>query len=69
VLNKLDLLPPEQRDARVAAIVDELDWDGPVYGVSALTAEGTTRLVQDAMKYLEGLREAEPAAPPSGHGA
>jgi GTP-binding protein len=69
VLNKLDLLPQEQRDARVAAIVAELDWKGPVYGVSALTAEGTTRLVQDAMKYLEGLREAEAATPPSGHGA
>jgi GTP-binding protein len=60
VLNKLDMLPPEERDARVAAIVDELDWKGPVYGISALTADGTTRLVQDVMKYLEGLREAEP---------
>jgi GTP-binding protein len=69
VLNKLDMLPPEERDARVAAIVDELDWKGPVYGISALTADGTTRLVQDVMKYLEGLRETEPTAEPSGHRA
>jgi len=69
VLNKLDLLPVEQRDARVAAIVGELDWQGPVYGVSALTADGTKRLVQDVMKYLEAQREAEPTAEPSGHGA
>jgi GTP-binding protein len=69
VLNKLDLLPPKERDKRVAALVDELDWKGPVYGVSALTADGTKRLVQDVMKYLEGLREAEATDEPSGHRA
>jgi GTP-binding protein len=69
VLNKLDLLPPKERDKRVAAIVDELDWKGPVYGVSALTADGTKRLVQDVMKYLEELREAEATDEPSGHRA
>jgi GTP-binding protein len=68
VLNKLDLLPPDERAARVEAIVAELDWHGPVYGISALTAEGTKRLVQDVMSYLESAREAEKAAP-SGHGA
>ena len=66
VLNKLDLLPAEERDARVASIVAALDWNGPVYGISALTAEGTKRLVQDAMSYLEKQRE---TAEPSGHGA
>ena len=69
VLNKLDLLPPRERPKRVAAIVDELDWKGPVYGLSALTADGTTRLVQDVMKYLEELRETEPTGEPSGHRA
>jgi GTP-binding protein len=69
VLNKLDLLPPGERDARVAAIVAELEWDGPVYGISALTAEGTKRLVQDVMAYLERQRDAGETAKPSGHGA
>jgi len=70
VLNKLDLLPPEERAARVKAIVAELRWKGPVYGVSALTADGTKRLVQDAMKYLEQQREeGETARPSSPHGA
>jgi GTP-binding protein len=68
VLNKLDLLPAEERDARVAAIVEQLDWHGPVYGISALTAEGTKRLVQDVMAYLERERDAA-RAEPSGHGA
>jgi GTP-binding protein len=71
VLNKLDLLPPEQRKKRTAAIVKKLKWKGPVYAISALTADGTKRLVQDVMTYLEGLREREPGetAEPSGHGA
>ena len=69
VLNKLDLLPPEQRKKRTAAIVKKLKWKGPVYGISALTADGTKRLVQDVMSYLEGQREAEATAKPSRHGA
>ena len=67
VLNKLDLLPPGERDERVAELVRALEWKGPVYGISALTAEGTKRLVQDVMSYLE--REPEETAKPSGHGA
>jgi GTP-binding protein len=70
VLNKLDLLPPAQRAKRVAAIVKKLKWKGPVYGVSALTADGTRRLVQDVMSYLESEREAGAmTAKPSGHRA
>ena len=69
VLNKLDLLPPEQRKKRVAAIVKKLKWKGPVYAISALTAEGTKRLVQDVMSYLEGQREPAETAKPSRHGA
>ena len=68
VLNKLDLLPPEQRQKRVKALVKKLRWRGPVYGISALAADGTKRLVQDVMVFLEGQREAE-TAEPSGHRA
>jgi GTPase len=68
VVNKLDLLPAEERDARVAKLVAELDWQGPVYGISALTADGTKRLAQDVMTFLERLRAAE-TAEPSGHRA
>jgi GTP-binding protein len=69
VLNKLDLLPPEQRKKRTAAIVKKLKWKGPVYGISALTADGTKRLVQDVMSYLEGERARGATAEPSRHGA
>jgi GTP-binding protein len=72
VLNKLDLLPPEKREARIEELKRELDWAGPVYAISALTAEGTKRLAQDAMTFLENDdREKKRAADASasGHGA
>jgi len=71
VLNKLDLLPPEKREARVAELVRDLDWRGPVYAISALAADGTKRLAQDAMTFLESEdREKKRAADASasGHG-
>jgi GTP-binding protein len=68
VLNKLDLLPPAERKKRTAAIVKKLKWKGPVYGISALTADGTKRLVQDVMTYLEKAREPDVTAKPSGDG-
>jgi GTPase len=69
VLNKLDLLPAGERKKRTAAIVKKLKWKGPVYGISALTTDGTKRLAQDVMSYLEGQRAAAETAEPSGHGA
>ena len=69
VLNKLDLLPENQRKKRAAAIVKKLKWKGPVYAISALTADGTKRLAQDVMRYLEEQRELKETAAPSGHGA
>jgi GTP-binding protein len=68
VVNKLDLLPPDERDARVAKLAADLEWKGPVYGISALASDGTIRLAQDVMTYLEGLRTPE-TAEPSGHRA
>jgi GTPase len=71
VLNKLDLLPEEERARRVEALAAELDWTGPVYGISALSGQGTEELSRDAMRLLERLREDGEAAPnaDSGHRA
>ncbi len=66
VLNKLDLLPEEQREAKLAEIVAALDWHGPVYGISALTSTGTSRLAQDVMTFLEKQRDGAENEP-SGH--
>ncbi|MFP4129795.1 MAG: Obg family GTPase CgtA [Halorhodospira sp.] len=59
VVNRLDALPEEAREERVQAIARGLDWEGPVYGISALTGEGVDRICQDIMAYLEQQRSEE----------
>ena len=65
VLNKMDqILEPEEQERRKQAVVERLGWEGPVYVISALEREGTEKLSQDIMKYLDErtLRiEEEPA--------
>jgi GTP-binding protein len=65
VLNKVDLLGADELAVRRQVLLEELRWDGPVYGLSALTGEGTQPLVYDLMARLEALRAAEraPAKP------
>ena len=63
VLNKLDLLPAEEREARCQDIVRRLDWRGPVFSIAAISGEGTRELMYKAMDYLEAEREAEGHAP------
>jgi GTP-binding protein len=55
VLNKIDLLPLERRDARLAQLRAAIDWDGPVHAVSALTGEGCRALTQAIAERLEAL--------------
>lgn len=52
VLNKLDLLPAEEREAVAEEIVARLAWEGPVYRISAISGEGTDALVQAAHRWL-----------------
>jgi GTPase len=56
VLNKLDLLPEEDRDARVQQIIADLGWEGPWFVTSAISKEGTWPICQKAMDFLESLR-------------
>ena len=53
VLNKIDLLPEEEVDERCRAIVEGLDWKGPVYRISAIARQGVDPLCYDIMEYLE----------------
>ncbi|WP_286978341.1 Obg family GTPase CgtA [Pseudomonas sp.] len=57
VLNKADQMLEEERSERVADIVAQLDWKGPVYVISAISGDGTQRLCQDIMTYLEARAE------------
>ncbi len=57
VLNKLDLLPEEERVERCEEILKRLDWQGPVYRIAAISKEGTRGLMQDIMEYIEEIQE------------
>jgi GTP-binding protein len=56
VLNKIDLLPPEEREAQAQAIARGLHWLGPVFTVSAATGLGCKELSARLMERLEALR-------------
>jgi GTP-binding protein len=53
VLNKIDLLPPEERDRRCAEIVRRLRFRGPAFRISGATGEGTRELCQAVMRQLD----------------
>ena len=53
VLNKLDLVPADERDARIAAFVKSLRWKGPAFGIAAINGSGCRELVRAVHKWLE----------------
>ena len=53
VLNKCDLLLPEEADERARAIVRRLRYRGPWFLISGATGEGTKALCDAAMTLLE----------------
>lgn len=57
VLNKMDLVPEDEREAKKQAVINALDWHGPVYCISAINGEGTKKLVEDIMAHVEQFRE------------
>ena len=63
VLNKCDLLDEEECEARCQHILETLEWDGPVFRVSAISGDGTQPLVQAIMQHIEDIRLAEAENP------
>jgi GTP-binding protein len=58
VLNKMDMLPAEERETAAAALVRRLRWRGPSFCISALTGEGCRELSFAVMKFLESGKPA-----------
>jgi len=56
VLNKIDMLPAEEREAKVKDFVRRLRWKGPVFAISALAREGLDGLVRAAYKHVAAQR-------------
>jgi GTP-binding protein len=57
VLNKLDLLGASEYERRRAHLLDRLGWQGPVFGISALTGQGTVELAEALMGRLEQIAQ------------
>ncbi len=53
VLNKIDLLFPDEAKERCDDIVRRLGWKGKVFFISGLSQEGTQELMRAAMAFLE----------------
>jgi GTP-binding protein len=53
LLNKIDLLPPAEAEARCKDIVRRLRWKGPTYRISGATGEGTKGLCEALMARIE----------------
>jgi GTP-binding protein len=56
VLNKMDLIPAEQRDALARDISRRLRWRGPVFAVSAVAREGLKPLLEATWRELSPAR-------------
>lgn len=59
VVNKIDVLAPDQRDDRVRELVAGLGWTAPVFAVSAEAREGLEPLCRAIVRWLEQQDEAE----------
>jgi GTP-binding protein len=59
VLNKLDLLAAEERDAYVKALVESLAWQGPVFAISAVSGQGLDVLCHTIVDYIDACKQAE----------
>nr|VFK11569.1 MAG: GTP-binding protein [Candidatus Kentron sp. LPFa]VFK28513.1 MAG: GTP-binding protein [Candidatus Kentron sp. LPFa] len=52
VLNKIDLLPPDERERCGEELLEKLRWKGPVFRISAHTGEGCRELATQVMDHL-----------------
>lgn len=53
VLNKTDLLPPDNIEQHCQDIIKSVNWPGRVFIVSGLAKQGLDELASQAMQYLE----------------
>ncbi|WP_416559439.1 Obg family GTPase CgtA [Limnohabitans sp. yimb22184] len=52
VLNKLDMVPADEREARVKDFIKRMRYKGPVFQISALTREGCEPLIKEIYKHI-----------------
>ena len=59
VLNKLDMIPLERREAVVKDFVKRFKFKGPVFEISALTREGCESLIKIIYQHVKAQQKAE----------
>jgi GTPase len=64
VLNKLDMVPAEEREQRVKDFVKRLKWKGPVFQISALSREGLEPLIHAIYDHVASFQRPEALADP-----
>jgi len=62
VLNKIDLVPAGERDARAKAFVKAYRWKGPMFVVAAVNGEGCRDVVYAIQDWLDAHPKCESAA-------
>ena len=65
VLNKLDLIPEDERARRIAAFVKAYRWKGPVHAIAAVNGEGCTALTFAIQAWLDEHPSAAVAETPA----
>ncbi len=67
VLNKLDMVPADERETRVKDFIKRMRYKGPVFQISALTREGCEPLIKEIYKHIraqqiieQGIVEIDP---------
>ena len=58
VVNKIDVVLAEDQQRIVDQLKQKLDWQGPIYTISAVARQGTQELCNDIMQYLEQAEKA-----------
>lgn len=53
VFNKLDLLPAAEQKQYCQAIIEHLNWSGPIFEISALSGQGCQEICYRILNYLE----------------
>lgn len=57
VLNKIDLLPEESKQATIDHILTSLDWKEKWFAISAISGQGTQQLCYALMGLIDELKE------------
>ena len=62
LLNKMDMLPADERDQYKQQFLKDFGWDGKCFIISALTGEGCKEVVYAIMEFLDQNRPVEEPA-------